>query len=81
MNFYKFITAVDRDLIIEITSYHTGKYAKANRPGVVRNVVQATVPILVPSGDSKAQNSAAFIIRNTFQKALGNGEFEDFKQQ
>ena len=42
--------------------------------------MKASVPILVPSGERKAQDSAAFIIRNTFQKALGKGEFDDFKQ-
>lgn len=74
------VLCVDHELIFEI-NFYTGNYAKANRPGVVRNVVKASIPILVPSGDSKAQDSAAFIIRNTFQKALGKGEFEDFQQQ
>ena len=43
--------------------------------------MKAVVPILVPNGDGRAEDSATFIIRKTFKKSLDNGEFDDFKKE
>jgi len=49
---------------------------QTQRPGMVRNIIQAAVPVILVRGDNEGLKSAEDVIRSTLQKAIKNGDFQ-----